>query len=500
MEEGSRSEFAQEQHLSTCPTETFKVPVHIEEKVRELWKAPGIDDWLTDHLSKSHKEMYIQILQARYSTVEKFPINFDDLVKYLGYTKKHHPTDHLKSQFTEGEDWILLPKNGGRAEQSSETQVLFPGPGEKSGRGRPTDQYRLTRTCAEMFALWAGTEKGKQVREFFVTILDVIQDYHVLSLQIANKLAVHQARHDALMKQYGHGKHVWYRFWVGKQGGKWELQKPGKTNRLAKRHAETVAIYGMAYLADVIETHYNQELEAAVKADPLVIRYRISLVVKGENQTELVQIRDDLTDEQFSKIGRIHLKKFIEDGQDERHHKEKMLQLEIDKVQVEMQNKRDLLRDLVSAGFKGKELKEMLTLMMPPTQSFPTAPSAPLPTQPTMELDPVNLATDGVDAVESCTSSEPSLSDLLTRFVKERLKNVPGGLLPWMSFMEAFPQPRHLAVDKTTLQGMLKRHGLDFKDTHVYGKKFRGYFGWEIIPVTPATDFYVGQNIAHKSH
>ena len=468
----------------TSGGEGLVIPEHIQDKVSELWNAPTIDEWLADHLSQSHKQMYMQILQARYSTAEKFPIDFDDLVRYLGYTKKHHPTDHLKSQFIEGEDWILLPKNGERVEQSSETSGIFPGPGEKSGRGRPTDQYRLTRTCAEKFALWAGTEKGKQIREFFVTILDVIQDYHVLTLQIANKLAVHQARHDALMKQYGHGKHVWYRFWVGKQGGKWELQKPGKTNRLAKRHAETVAIYGMAYLADVIETHYNQELEAAVKADPLVIRYRISLVVKGENQTELVQIRDDLTDEQFSKIGRIHLKKFIEDGQHERHHKERMLQLEIDKVkaetqakqteaqakQAETQNKRDILKDLVSAGFKGDELKEMLSLMLP---------SSPHPVP---------------DVAKSESTSEaqaPRLDEWqenVKSFVANHLERDPHEAILTTQLRAAFITLHAKTPVAKVFWGELKKYNVLYKDTTRNSQSFKGTIGWKLKNIPPPSE------------
>lgn len=98
------------------------------------------------------------------------------------------------------------------------------------------------------------------------------------------------------MMQYGYGKHVWYRFWVGKQGGTFELQKPGKTNLLTTRYTELLAIYGMVYLADVIETHYNQELEASIKDDALVKKFRTRLMIKGQNQTELVQMNDELTD------------------------------------------------------------------------------------------------------------------------------------------------------------------------------------------------------------
>ena len=258
--------------------------------------------------------------------------------------------------------------------------VLLTDVGKHSGRGGHNAKvYALTINCAERFSVSAETGKGREIRDFFVRVFDVIQDYHVLTLQIANKLAVHQAIHEALMKQYGHGKHVFYRFWVGKQGGKWELQKFGRSNRLFKRHQELLLIYGMALLADVIETHYNTELENAVKGDSLVSRYRITLVVKGENHTELVEIRGDLTDKRFSRLGREHLKKYIEESNSKQRHDQRMAQIQVDrdKIQVDREksltdrekNRTETFREMVAAGLTGKELQSCLSLLFPGTPS-----------------------------------------------------------------------------------------------------------------------------------
>ena len=80
---------------------------------------------------------------------EAFPIDLDDAWQWIGYQKKQNATDTLSSAFEEGVDY-------------SRSTV------QKPQAGRPSHSYKLTIDTFKCLAMMAKTEKGKEVRQYFL--------------------------------------------------------------------------------------------------------------------------------------------------------------------------------------------------------------------------------------------------------------------------------------------------------------------------------------------
>ena len=83
---------------------------------------------------------------------EEFPIDFDDAWKWIGYSTKGNGKRVFESaRFTEGDDFQIFIIND-----------------KKSERGRPRQKIKLTADCFKTFCMMAGTQKGREVRAYFL--------------------------------------------------------------------------------------------------------------------------------------------------------------------------------------------------------------------------------------------------------------------------------------------------------------------------------------------
>lgn len=80
---------------------------------------------------------------------QQFPVDFDAAWQWAGYTRKDNALRVLKADFAEGEEFSSLKR---RASQQGGAAVF----------------YRLTADCFKQFCMMAGTEKGKEVRRYFI--------------------------------------------------------------------------------------------------------------------------------------------------------------------------------------------------------------------------------------------------------------------------------------------------------------------------------------------
>jgi phage anti-repressor protein len=99
-------------------------------------------------LQNFNKDTAIELLQQQKSV--PFPVDFDQAWQWLGYTRK----DNAKESFTglgfvEGMDF------------SSFTRKTPQG-------GRPSESIQLTVDCFKSWGMMAGTEKGKEIRKYFL--------------------------------------------------------------------------------------------------------------------------------------------------------------------------------------------------------------------------------------------------------------------------------------------------------------------------------------------
>ena len=92
----------------------------------------------------------------------KFPINFDSTWRFLQYSTKGSALRKLKSDFLEGEDYIVLRE---RVFKELHTNLQ-----ESDQGGRPTDKYFMTTIAFEHLSMGSPGERGKLVRKFFVAL------------------------------------------------------------------------------------------------------------------------------------------------------------------------------------------------------------------------------------------------------------------------------------------------------------------------------------------
>jgi phage anti-repressor protein len=90
-----------------------------------------------------------ELALALVQSVDPFPIDFDDAWQWVGYSTKQKAKSKLTHHFEEGIDFL--------------TKRLKTPQG-----GRPSEQINLTIDCFKSFGMMAGTDKGKEIRRYFL--------------------------------------------------------------------------------------------------------------------------------------------------------------------------------------------------------------------------------------------------------------------------------------------------------------------------------------------
>jgi phage anti-repressor protein len=157
---------------------------------------------------------------------DPFPVDFDDAWKWLGYSRKNDAKQNLLSNFEQGLDYL----NKGT---------------KKSSGGRPSEHIALSVDCFKSLGMMAGTDKGKEVRRYFLQCEQVVKrQIPQLEAQLTAKPALNPddgAGIAELAQRYGFGRgklandrcREWIRMYI--PDSEW-LIKPGTvdTKRLPR--------------------------------------------------------------------------------------------------------------------------------------------------------------------------------------------------------------------------------------------------------------------------
>jgi phage anti-repressor protein len=91
------------------------------------------------------KDLALSLLESE----EEYPVDLDKAWGWLGYNQKSDCLTKLKNNFEEGEDF------------SAKTL-------KRPSGGRPSNCIMLTIECFKSLGMMTGTEKGKQIRKYFI--------------------------------------------------------------------------------------------------------------------------------------------------------------------------------------------------------------------------------------------------------------------------------------------------------------------------------------------
>ncbi len=89
-------------------------------------------------------------------SAEVYPVDLDDAWQWLGYNKKQQAKSKLIKNFESELDFRVF----------TQTSVNSEGQGVKGGR--PAEKIHLTVDCFKSLGMMAGTEKGREIRRYFL--------------------------------------------------------------------------------------------------------------------------------------------------------------------------------------------------------------------------------------------------------------------------------------------------------------------------------------------
>ena len=114
-------------------------------------------------MNNFNKELALSLLGSG----KEYPVDFEDAWQWLGYSSKQSAKKKLIRNFEEGEDfstkWMSVPHSNGLT--ASRTETIF-----------------LTVDCFKSLAMMAGTEKGRETRQYFLRCEKELKNTHGINL------------------------------------------------------------------------------------------------------------------------------------------------------------------------------------------------------------------------------------------------------------------------------------------------------------------------------
>lgn len=107
--------------------------------------------------------------QAIAQSEKPYPVNFDDAWQWVGYARKDSALRAIQENFEEGLDFSTIKgkSTGGKA-GSFDSTLMWNQTGQ--GGDRRSVKYFLTTDCFKAFCMMAGTEKGREVRKYYLEV------------------------------------------------------------------------------------------------------------------------------------------------------------------------------------------------------------------------------------------------------------------------------------------------------------------------------------------
>lgn len=94
------------------------------------------------------KPFFNDVLESK----DPFPVDFDKAWKWIGYSRKDVAKKALEDNFCQNKDYSLL----------------HPHTEQKGRGGHNKETIKLTQDCFKKFCMMAGTDRGKEVRDYFL--------------------------------------------------------------------------------------------------------------------------------------------------------------------------------------------------------------------------------------------------------------------------------------------------------------------------------------------
>jgi hypothetical protein len=254
----------------------------------------------------TYMEIYNQNIESDTNPEIQFPVDFDNLVEKMGFSRKDNAKRLLLKILTENVEYVvstsdqiskdlIYPKVenvfGEQQLSSLKRRVTVHG-------GEPFEEdIKLTFNAAQKFCLKAQTKNAMDFADCFTAIIHAITDYHRLSSYINPMIF----RHNELANLHRNKNGVYIVLIVLENCSK-TLVKIGKSTDLFDRKNSLVTEYGCLYILDFFPSDRAHELEQTLLKLPDIVSRLYKEHIKGKSHVEIVQLDLDFNYDSLLKL------------------------------------------------------------------------------------------------------------------------------------------------------------------------------------------------------
>ena len=131
---------------------------------------------IKDNFKETEQQLFIASFYCflKYDTKKDFVIDFDNVWKWMGFSRKSDGKRVLEKHFTIETDYQL--KNNFAEVSAKVGNNTFPAASGKVEMGRPTEIILLTVNTFKKFCLKAGTKKADQIHDYYIKLEELLHE------------------------------------------------------------------------------------------------------------------------------------------------------------------------------------------------------------------------------------------------------------------------------------------------------------------------------------
>jgi hypothetical protein len=352
-----------------------------------------VQNMFTDHQQQLFISSFFCFL--RYNPKNDFVVNFDEIWKWMGFTRKDHAKRLLDKILVENIDYkIFFPPKGENSEnansnnknivflQSQENSkkeinikdkkinrdkdgnIIKNNSDEKNKRGRPEEKILMTINAFKKFCLKANTARSDEIHDYYIKMEELLQETineetdelreQLLLKDTEHKTDIKKEKHNTLVNLHKK-KNCVYLCEIDANN----LIKIGSSKEVDDRNKSLSSEYkNKLVFLDIFECDHFREAEDNILRDPVIIDnlYKQPIKPNGKTSCEVVKLTEDFT---YSKLVSI-VKHHVNNVQNSLLSAGQLLdkqRMEIEKQKIELENKKidsELLLAMIKNNNSGK--------------------------------------------------------------------------------------------------------------------------------------------------
>jgi hypothetical protein len=296
-----------------------------------------------------------------YNSNNEFVINFNDIWKWLGYSRKDPAKRLLENTFTKNIDYKIL------LHQSVEQKKDIRG-------GHNKENIMLTINAFKKFCLKSDTKKADEIHEYYIKLEDILhetidQETTELKNQLTlknkeiekNKIQEKINKHNLLMEKFKNKKCVY----IGELEEN-KLIKIGSTKDILERYKMLKRVFNQDIIfLDIYECQDFRDVESSIFQDDIVKKNMYNKPIGEHLSHEVVYLSETFNYQQLLTIIKKYVTKIYSLTPEQMIEKEK-IELERDKIELEKYKlNTQLLLNITNNNVYKEDVKNILNQYLP---------------------------------------------------------------------------------------------------------------------------------------